>query len=54
MRSLLSSLDSPADLLDLCQNVLFHDNMKTLGLFNLIKQYVEWKDAQPAEDEQEA
>lgn len=54
VRSLLSSLNSPSDLLDLCQNVLFHDNMKTLGLCNLIRQYVEWKEAQPAEDEAEA
>lgn len=50
-------LDSPAaapDLLDLCQSVLFHDNMKALGLCHLIKQYAEWKQTLQAEDDAEA
>ncbi len=33
-----------SDLLDLCIDVVYHDNMKALGLQNLIKLYEELKD----------
>ncbi len=46
VRALLENTNAAPDLLDLCQNVLFHDNMKTLGLYNLIRLFIEWK--QPA------
>ena len=42
-RSLLESeagLDK--DLLDLCLDVVYHSNMKALGLQNLLQLYVEW------------
>ena len=43
VRSLLESeagLDK--DLLDLCLDVVYHSNMKALGLQNLLQLYVEW------------
>jgi hypothetical protein len=44
VRSLLQS-DAGRDkqLLDLCLDVLYHPNMKALGLLNLYTYYVEWK-----------
>lgn len=35
-RSLLESVDDKVALLTLCKEVLFHDNMKAVGLQNLI------------------
>ena len=32
------------DLLDLCLDVVYHPNMKALGLQNLISAYLEWKE----------
>ena len=43
VRSLLESNSSDADLLDLCQNVLFHNNMKCFGLHQLILLYIDWE-----------
>lgn len=54
VRALLDSMEATPDLLDLCRSVLFHDNMKPLGLCNLAKQYMEWKKAPAAEDNAEA
>lgn len=34
------------DLVDLCTNVLYHDNMKVYGLKELIILYVGWKERQ--------
>ena len=31
-------------LIDLCQDVLFHDNMKAFGLNQLVKLYVNWQE----------
>ena len=44
VRALLES-DAGRDkqLLDLCLDVLYHPNMKALGLLNLYTYYVEWK-----------
>ena len=44
IRSLLES-DSGKDknLLDLCLDVVYHPNMKALGLQNLVQLYIEWK-----------
>ena len=47
VRSLLESNSSDSDLLDLCQNVLFHNNMKCFGLHQLILLYIEWEKKQP-------
>lgn len=35
-RALLESAGSDASLVDLCHDVIFHDNMKAIGLSNLI------------------
>lgn len=43
VRALLEHTKEPAELLDLCQNVLFHDNMKAFGLHQLICLYIEWQ-----------
>ena len=43
IRSLLSSdAGKDKELLDLCLDVVYHSNMKALGLSNLIKLYNEW------------
>ena len=46
VRSLLESNSSDPDLLELCQNVLFHDNMKCFGLHQLIILYIDWEKQQ--------
>ena len=43
VRSLLESNSSDSNLLDLCQNVLFHNNMKCFGLHQLILLYIDWE-----------
>ena len=44
VRSLLESeAGRDKQLLDLCLDVLYHPNMKALGLLNLYNHYVEWK-----------
>ena len=44
IRSLLESeLGNDKELLDLCLDVVYHSNMKALGLQNLIALYNEWK-----------
>jgi hypothetical protein len=42
VRSLIASQEECKDLLDLCVEVLFHDNMKALGLSALMVVYNEW------------
>ena len=49
VRSLIASQEECKDLLDLCVDVLFHDNMKALGLSALIALYNEWKQVESAE-----
>lgn len=44
VRSLLSGESgSDHDLLDLCLDVIYHNNMKAYGLNNLVKLYAEWQ-----------
>ena len=43
VRSLIASQEDCKDLLALCMDVLFHDNMKALGLAALIALYDEWQ-----------
>ena len=44
IRSLLESeLGKDKELLDLCLDVVYHPNMKALGLQNLIALYNDWK-----------
>ena len=42
VRSLIASQSDCKDLLDLCVDVIYHDNMKALGLSALIKLYNDW------------
>ncbi len=37
------------ELLDLCLDVIYNQNMKALGLHNLVLLYVDWKDKKQAE-----
>ena len=51
VRALLES-DAGRDkhLLDLCLDVLYHPNMKALGLLNLYNHYTEWKGTENSEE----
>ena len=42
IRSLIVSQDGSKDLLDLCIDVIYHNNMKAYGLHALIGLYKEW------------
>ena len=45
IRSLIGSTEGDCkDLLDLCLNVIYHDNMKAFGLHQLILFYIKWKE----------
>ena len=53
VRSLLESSGvSDKDLLDLCLDVIYNNNMKALGLSNLLALYKEWESKRPAEAEE--
>ena len=45
VRSLLSSTQDPR-LLDFCEHILFHNDMKAFGLHQLILLYIDWKKEQ--------
>ena len=44
VRALIEAEPDKADLVDLCQGVLFHDNMTALGSDQLVKLYVNWQE----------
>ena len=46
VRSLLVANSKDTALLDLCQHVLFHNNMKCFGLHQLIILYIDWEKEQ--------
>ena len=51
VRSLIASQENDSkDLLDLCIDVIYHNNMKALGLQQLIHLYISWLHAQPADE----
>ena len=55
VRSLIASeTENSKDLLDLCIDVIYHNNMKAFGLQQLIKLYLTWLSKQEAEEEEEA
>ena len=55
IRSLIASQEEDSkDLLDLCIDVFYHNNMKAFGLQQLIKLYLTWLSKQEAEEEEEA
>ena len=54
VRSLIAhSTEDTKDLLDLCIDVIYHNNMKAFGLQQLIKLYLTWLSTQDAEEEEE-
>ena len=53
VRSLLESSGiSDKNLLDLCLDVIYNNNMKAIGLSNLVARYKEWEKNKPAENEE--
>ena len=54
VRSLIASQEEDSkDLLDLCIDVIYHNNMKAFGLQQLIKLYLTWFSSPEAEEEEE-
>lgn len=50
IRSLIASQEEDSrDLLDLCIDVIYHNNMKAFGLEQLIRLYIEWLSNQESE-----
>lgn len=43
VRSLLSNGEPDPQLVDLCEQVIFHSDMKAFGLHQLILLYIDWK-----------
>ena len=43
VRSLLSNSEPDPQLIDLCEQVLFHRDMKAFGLHQLILLFIDWK-----------
>ena len=55
IRSLIASQEEDSkELLDLCIDVIYHNNMKAFGVQQLIKLYLTWLSKQEAEEEEEA
>ena len=53
VRSLLESSGiSDKNLRDLCLDVIYNNNMKAIGLSNLVALYKEWEKNKPAENEE--
>lgn len=53
VRSLLESSGiSDKNLLDLCLDVIYNNNMKAIGLSNLVALYKEWEKNKPTENEE--
>ena len=54
IRSLIASSENDCkDLLDLCIDVIYHNNMKAFGLFQLILLYIKWEREQSEDTEEE-
>ena len=54
IRSLIASSENDCkDLLDLCIDVIYHNNMKAFGLFQLIQLYIKWEREQSEDTEEE-
>lgn len=55
IRSLIAAqVEDSKDLLDLCIDVIYHNNMKAYGLQQLIQLYLQWLSQQEPEEEEEA
>lgn len=54
VRSLIASTEGNSkDLLDLCLDVIYHNNMKAFGLQQLIRLYLQWLPEHCPEEEEE-
>lgn len=54
IRSLIAAQESDSkDLLDLCIDVIYHNNMKAFGLHQLILLYISWVKKQDDKEEEE-
>ena len=54
IRSLIASSENDCkDLLDLCIDVIYNNNMKAFGLFQLIQLYIKWEREQSEDTEEE-
>ena len=54
IRSLIASSENDCkDLRDLCIDVIYHNNMKAFGLFQLIQLYIKWEREQSEDTEEE-
>ena len=55
IRSLIASQEADCkDLLDLCIDVIYHNNMKAFGLTQLILLYIKWVKDNSEEDDEES
>ena len=54
VRSLIASQEECKDLLNLCVDVLYHDNMKAIGLSALMALYNEWQQAESGKTKNES
>lgn len=55
IRSLIAAqVEDSKDLLDLCIDVIYHNNMKAFGLQQLIHLYLKWQAEQTKSDEKES
>ncbi|NCC09733.1 MAG: hypothetical protein EOM31_04375 [Bacteroidia bacterium] len=54
VRSLIASQEEDSkDLLDLCIDVIYHNNMKAFGLQQLVKLYIIWINNQETDEDEE-
>lgn len=51
IRSIIASQEDCKDLLDLCIDVIYHNNMKAFGLHQLILLFIKWRNEQETEKE---
>ena len=55
LRSLISSSEGECkELLDLCIDVIYHNNMKAFGLHQLILLYIKWESEKEDDEDDEA
>ena len=55
LRSLISSCEGECkELLDLCIDVIYHNNMKAFGLHQLILLYIKWESEKEDDEDDEA
>ena len=52
IRSIIASQEDCKELLDLCIDVIYHNNMKAFGLQQLIKLYLQWLSQQDTIEEE--